>query len=296
MPITKTDTKIWNHQSKEDSLFVTFWGVRGTLPTPGWQTSKYGGNTSCVEINYSSRGSLHAIILDAGSGIVRCGENALKRGDNTFHIVLTHMHYDHIIGLTKFTPLFKRNCKIHIYGHSKQTESFENAIKNIFRDPYFPVLFKDLPAAPNISFHDLGTAQHCEINGLKLETLALNHPQDATAYKVFSPLGSKNIIYATDHEHGTEKDKALKVFVKKTNLFIFDSTYSESDFSKYKGWGHSTASFGAQISKDSNVESYAIFHHDPDSTDKILEEKILPEAKAIFQNSFLAKEKKTLII
>ena len=296
MPITKTDARSLNRQNKEDSLFVTFWGVRGTLPTPGWQTSKYGGNTSCVEINYYKRQALQTIILDAGSGIVRCGENALKRGDSIFHIVLTHMHYDHIIGLTKFTPFFKRNCKIHLYGHAKQTESFENAIKNIFRDPYFPVVFKNLPAAPNIVFHDLGKAQKCEINGLNFETLPLNHPQEATAYKIFSPLGEKNMVYATDHEHGTEKDKALKAFVKNTNLLIFDSTYSEFDFSRYKGWGHSTASFGAKISKDSNVGSYAIFHHDPDSSDKILEEKILPEAQGIFPRSFLAKERKTLVI
>ena len=268
-------------------LLVKFWGVRGTLPAPGTTTLRYGGHTPCVEVFAPSTGT--RIIFDAGTGLVRCGEEAMAKGRKDFHILISHFHYDHIIGLTGFTPFFRDDCKIYLYGHRKGKELFENALKGVFRAPYFPISFDALPAKENIKFQELPeTGGTFVIDGLQIQSFPLNHPQLAHAYRVTHE--NKSLVYATDHEHGTDVDNQLIDFISETDLFIYDSTYSADFYRVYEGWGHSTSSAGAHFALKGNVDSYAIFHHDHFSTDDFLETVILPEALSIFPRSFLAKE------
>lgn len=276
--------------------FVTFWGTRGTIPTPNEKMLKYGGNTSCVEVLSLSAKKNQSIILDAGTGIIKCSENAILRGDRVFHLLLSHMHYDHIIGLTKFIPLFREDCEIHIYGQSKSESSLKKIVQRFFSSPYFPISFFDLPALKKIFFYELNGLKSFQIEDITIEIQQLNHPQDAIAYKVWSTDKKSNIVYATDHEHGTQKDYELEKFIKDTSLFIYDSTYTDNNYKNYVGWGHSTSLAGATIAKKAGVKYYAIFHHAPESSDEYLELKLLKEAKSIFKNSFIAAENQTINI
>ncbi|KAB8030851.1 MBL fold metallo-hydrolase [Fluviispira multicolorata] len=274
--------------------FVTFWGVRGTIPIPDQNMLKYGGNTSCIEVLNISPTKHNSIIFDAGTGIIKCCENALLRGDRVFHLFFSHMHYDHIIGLTKFIPFFRKDCKIHIYGQAKISKSLKEIIQHFFISPFFPVEFYQLPSLNNIFFHELNGLNHIDIEGIRIDIQPLNHPQEALAYRIWSEDKKTSIVYATDHEHGSNLDIELEKFIKGTDIFIYDSTFSENNYKNHIGWGHSTAKEGATLAKSADVKSYIIFHHDPSSTDIFLEEKILCEAKKIFEQSFLATEYQTI--
>ena len=276
--------------------YVTFWGTRGTIPIPNDKMLKYGGNTSCVEVLSITDTDSKAIIIDAGTGLIKCAENALLRGDRIFHLFLSHMHYDHMIGLTKFIPFFRNDCVINIYGQAKFGLSLKEIFQKFFSAPFFPVEFYQLPALNKIFFHELNNLKSIEVDNISIEIQALNHPQEALAYKVWDFHKKNCVVYASDHEHGSIKDYELEKFVKNADLLIYDTTYSDSNYKNFVGWGHSTAKAGASIAKNSNVKYYAIYHHDPSSSDEYLENKILTEAQSIFKNSFLSAEYQTLNI
>lgn len=273
---------------------VTFWGVRGTLPTPGPTTLKYGGNTSCVEIAEQKGIAKCSLVFDAGSGIASYGDHALARGQREFHIFLSHMHYDHVIGLTKFAPIFRSDCKVTFYGQAKCGQGLKTIIASLFSYPYFPVQYIDLKSS--IHFVELNQLEDVLINHTRIQFQPLNHPQESLAFRVWSDDGQTSVVYATDHEHGTKTDASLTQFSKNTDLFIFDSTYTEVTYQKAKGFGHSTAKQGARLAKEAAVGAYAIFHHDPSSSDDYLEKNVLREAQEVFSRSFLSCEGQTLYV
>ncbi len=275
---------------------VHFWGVRGTLPSPGNQTLKYGGHTSCVEVNTASdTGQVKSsIILDAGTGIAKFGDFALRRGDREFHIFLSHMHYDHIMGLTRFAPLFRNDCKVHIYGMAKCGKSLSEIFKKFFSAPFFPIEFDMLPCSRDLKFIELNQYKFIDVNNHKIGIQKLNHPQDAIAFRVWNKSETTSVVYATDHEHGTARDSELISFAHNASVFLYDSTYSELAYPNHIGWGHSTAFQGARIARDADVKAYGLFHHDPFASDEQLETTLLPEARKIFPNSFLCSESSEL--
>ena len=310
---------------------ATLWGCRGTLPAVGIEFAKYGGQTSCVEIRNVQRGSasedssnssgpssspsamigpqaratgpsdgsqvLSSIICDAGTGIVRMGEVALKRGQKTFHLLLSHMHYDHIMGLTRFAPMFCSDTQIHIYGLAKDGQSLRDIIGRFFCSPFFPIELSSLPCFPRLHFHELNGLDGVLVNGSKVQIQHLNHPQKALGFRIHSPDGASSVSYITDHEHGTHIDDSLIQFIHGTDLFLFDTTYDQETYlEKHVGWGHSSAAKGAQFAREGRVGSYGLFHHDPEGSDSHLEQVVLAEAKKTFPASFLCKEGETLHI
>ena len=279
-----------------ETFSVTFLGVRGTIPLASKEFLKYGGNTSCVKVTTGLGDAGSTFLFDAGTGIIKYGDKALLQGHRVFHLFLSHMHYDHVIGLSRFGPLFRGDCEVHIYGQSKCGRSLKDIFASFFAQPFFPVEFYTLPSLRNLHFHELNCLNSIEVNGTCIDIEILNHPQESLAFKVWNKDKSFNVVYATDHEHGTDKDLQLKKFIQNTNLFIYDSTYSDKEYINFKGWGHSTAKYGAQISKESKVKKFAIFHHDPAHNDKYLEDIILIEALKIFKGSFLAQENMTINI
>jgi phosphoribosyl 1,2-cyclic phosphodiesterase len=278
---------------------VTFWGVRGTMPTPGTSFLRYGGHTPCVEVrSFEETTSLGqptgTLLCDGGSGLIKCGENALARGDREFHILLSHMHYDHMLGFQKFLPMFRTDCDIHIYGLAKGNTSLKELFSRYFAFPFFPVEFADLPVFPRLHFHEVNTCKSMTIAQCEVDFFELHHPQQAVGFRVWSPDKSTSMVYATDHEHGSDKDQGLIEFISDTTLFLFDSTFTDSNYSKHLGWGHSTGSVGAQFAKKAQAKAYGLFHHDPDACDAQLENGLLPEAQNIFESSFLTREGDTL--
>lgn len=284
----------------ETSLEVTFWGVRGTLPSAGTRFSEFGGNTSCVEVSCSNNtddGSTTSIILDAGTGIVPYGDKALAAGQRTFHILLSHYHYDHIMGLTRFLPLFRPDVKIHFYGQAKGGMELHTIIEKIFSFPFFPVEYRHLPSRNNLFFHPVVPGSPFEVGSMVVIAHDLHHPQQAIAYRVWDHDLRVSVVYATDHEHGTDADLSLAAFSRNTNLFLFDTTYTDEAYQNGRvGWGHSTARRGAEIAAMAEVRSFGLFHHDPDATDQDLRSKLLPEALAHFPSSFLCRESESIVL
>lgn len=278
-----------------DEQTVTFWGVRGTMPSPGEQTLRYGGNTSCVEVALHSPRGVQSLVFDAGSGIATYAASALKQGVREFHILLSHMHYDHIMGLTRFAPLFRSDCEITIYGLRKQGKSLQEMFEQFFSFPFFPVEYRNLPSLKNLSFREVNGLAEMVISGMDVEFQQLSHPQGAVAFRAHNAARTTSIVYATDHEHGSAVDHDLMRFSQNATMILYDSTYCQEEYeAKYKGWGHSSALMGARLAKNSNVGSYGLFHHDPDATDDDLETKLLPEAMRVFDRSFLCAEGQTI--
>lgn len=283
-----------------NTLSVCFWGVRGTLPSPGVEFIEFGGHTSCVEVLSSMDGigkPYTSLVLDAGTGIVGYGERALARGQDEFHILLSHYHYDHIIGLTRFAPIFRPNVAIHFYGHAKGGLELNEIIERIFSYPFFPLEYRHLPSRSNLHFHSVVPGSPFSVGPMVVIAHELHHPQQAFAYRVWDNDLQTSLVYATDHEHGTDSDLSLAAFSRNTDLFLFDTTYTTEVYDAGRqGWGHSTARRGAEIAEMAQVKQFGLFHHDPDSTDAMLKGSLLVEGQKYFPSSFLCKEGQTLTL
>lgn len=272
----------------------TFFGVRGSIPTPGKNTVKYGGNTACHFLEVGDK----KIIIDAGTGIRELGSFIMQnmKPPFEFDLFISHTHWDHIQGLPFFTPIYIPGTKINIYGPVNYSDSLENIVGNQMTYSYFPVNFNELKA--ELSFFDL-TEKELDLGELKVKSKYLNHPVLTLGYRFeyngkafttcydtepysndFSP--EDEDIFAEAQHTVDEMQNKLKNFISGSDLVIYDSQYMKEDF--MKGWGHSTVDDAVNNSLDAGVKKMAIFHHDPKRTDDQLEE-MLSYAKKLVSES-----------
>lgn len=259
---------------------VFFWGVRGSIPTPGESYSLYGGNTSCVEIRLSDQ----VLIFDMGSGIKNLGDSLLKRKVNNFNIFLSHFHYDHTCGFPFFKPAFHPEINFNVRSGRKD---MIKVLNDQISSPSFPITLKDFRAKIKYSNFNVGETFFLKDN-IKISTMPLNHPDGAVGYRI--EYNGKVVSYITDHEHEENiKNQKLINFISKSDLLIYDSTYKDEEFKNHIGWGHSTWQEGVRLSNYSKIKKYAIFHHNPDNKDNVMK-KIEEEANLIGNNILVAKE------
>jgi phosphoribosyl 1,2-cyclic phosphodiesterase len=248
-------------------LSVTFWGVRGSISCSGPEYVRYGGNTSCLEVVAAGR----HLIFDAGTGIRPLGLELSKSGKPLdLDIFFTHTHLDHIAGLTFFAPMFAPQNTIRMWaGHLTPQLQLVDVIHALMQAPLYPVSL-DIFAA-SVSFNDFICCDTLHpAPGVSLRSAPLNHPNGATGYRVES--GGKSICYITDTEHREGGiDQTIVDLCQGADIMVYDSTYTDAEYGRYQGWGHSTWQEGVRIADAAQVGTLAIFHHDPSHDDDFMD-------------------------
>jgi phosphoribosyl 1,2-cyclic phosphodiesterase len=271
-------------------FIIRFWGVRGSVPVSGAEFAQVGGRTSCVEM----RCGKHVLLFDAGSGLPAASVALEAEGIGRFDLFLSHCHYDHVIGLPFFNPLFDRRVEVTIHsGHMRRAKATEHIVASLMKRPFFPVgpdIFK-----AQIEYADFAPGATLSPRpGISIATRKLNHPGGAVGYRV--SYKGRSAAYVTDTEHVPgEIEPGLIDFVAGADLVIYDSAYTDAELKTYRGYGHSTWQQGVRLCKAAGAKRLALFHHSQHRNDKELD-VIERAAKTEFAGAFLARQDMTVLL
>jgi len=282
------------------AMQVSFWGVRGSIPSPHHEMRRYGGNTPCVEV-LSPDGT--RFILDCGTGLRLLGNHLVAAAGGRreahadarveAHVLVTHYHWDHIQGIPYFPPLFSAESRLWFYGFRSEylgDDSLRKALEAQVTKPYFPADAIALRAQRE--FRELEGGADFQIGGTRVRTCWLNHPQQCLSFRLDTPEGS--VVYATDNEPGDPAlDAALREHARGADLLIADAQYSLKDQDARRGWGHSTWSDAVRLARESEARNLVLFHHDPNSTDSVVD-GYLRSAQREFPSAWAATEQTIL--
>lgn len=263
-------------------LSVRFWGVRGSIPTPGPLTACYGGNTSCVELRLGDE----VVILDAGTGIRLLG-GALCRefGDDpvSVSLLISHTHWDHIQGLPFFGPAYRAQNRVRIFGYKEKTNGLERILTDQMESPHFPIPMHKMVADIKVTeFSD----SEFDLGSFRVSTMRLNHPGGSTGYRLEH--GGRSVVYLPDNEpvsylsglqeeapemaQGEDPNQALIDFVRGADVAIMDGQYDATEYPRHVGWGHGCVDDVVRIAVAGQVKQLVLFHHDPSHDDAWVEE------------------------
>jgi phosphoribosyl 1,2-cyclic phosphodiesterase len=276
---------------------VTIWGCRGGIPTPGPDTVRCGGNTSCIEVALDNGA---VFVLDAGTGIRDLGNDLQERGARRIHLLLTHLHLDHLEGLRFFAPLFDEDVKIDVWGPRSPTQTLRERIRRSFSPPLFPIDLSEIPA--KLSFNDV-PGKPWSVEGAKLASGLVMHPGPTVGYRIEADASS--VAYLPDHEPaltGEFEKRSLDwisggSIAKDVDLLLHDSQYFDEEYENHVGWGHSSVDTAVAYAHAVGARRLVLFHHDPRHPDGTLEELQVEAASLTAQGDappVLAREGMTL--
>jgi phosphoribosyl 1,2-cyclic phosphodiesterase len=289
-----------------NEMKVRFWGVRGSYPTPGVGTVKYGGNTASVEVQAGNR----TIILDAGTGIIPLGrELARSKRAGELLILFSHLHHDHTQGFPFFVPAYLPNAKLHIYGLDGTHESMKNVLERNQSSETFPVGLRDMASSKDIQavresqiivWDEAGVRVAESGSKLNDEAVVIRihksyaHPGGVFVYRI--TWRGKSVVYATDTEGYVGTDKRLVRFAKDADVLIHDAQYLDEHywgqlegFPSTQGFGHSTVTMACEVAASASTGQLVLFHHDPAYTDDMIA-GMERKAKSLFTDSVAARE------
>lgn len=296
-----------------NEMKVRFWGVRGSYPTPGAGTVKYGGNTACVEVQAGNR----TIILDAGTGIIPLGRELTRtKRAGELLLLFSHLHHDHTQGFPFFVPAYMPNSKLHIYGPDGTHQTIKNVLEHNQSSEMFPVSLRDMSSSKDIqavresqvivwdedgvrAFESTHPEQETK-GGLSDETVHIHihksyaHPGGVFVYRI--AWRGQSVVYATDTEGYVGTDKRLVKFAKDADVLIHDAQYLDEHYwgqleglPSTQGFGHSTVTMATEVAASAQTERLVLFHHDPSYTDAMLA-GMERTAKSLFADSVAAYE------
>lgn len=250
---------------------VTIWGPRGSIASPGDATIRYGGNTACVSVETKER---NLLVLDAGTGIRALGQ-AIPETINCVHLLLTHLHMDHIQGLPFFAPLRRRGVEVHIYGPTSSVLSLNKRLSRYLSPPLFPVSIRELSA--DLYFHEV-PSEMIEIDGFKVTAQRVIHPNPTVGYRVQAD--GVTMTYIPDHEPALSSRIFLRDgdwisgydLAKGADLLIHDAQYTGEQYQTRIGIGHSSIEQAIQFAEHAGIKHLVTFHHDPSHDDAMLDQ------------------------
>jgi len=261
---------------ERDTYTVTFWGTRGSIPTPGAHTARYGGNTPCVAVE-SASGDL--VILDAGTGIRGLGLKLVERQNGAVNaeILLSHAHWDHIQGLPHFKPFFSPGNRVRIWGSRQGTTSLEAILRQQMDPAVFPVPLDALSAKLTVQQVEPG---EFTVGAFRVEAIRLRHPGTTLGFRLTPAAGGSSMAYVTDNElgpggsYGTTASwrKDFVKFLTGVDFLIHDAMYTPEELEAHRGWGHSTFEEAVALAADAGVERLVLFHHEPEHGDGAIDE------------------------
>lgn len=251
---------------------LRIWGCRGSVPTPGPETLQSGGNTSCVEVSLDN-GSI--LVLDAGTGIRELGLELSKRGAQRIHLLLTHLHLDHLEGLRFFAPLFDERVTLDIWGPRSPVLTLKERIRRSFSPPLFPIDLQELPA--QVTFQDIPKVPW-RIEGALLTASLVVHPGPTVGFRVEAD--GSSVAYLPDHEPalaGAFTDRPTDwisggSIAEGVDLLLHDSQYFEDEYDERIGWGHTSVEGAVAFASAVGARRLVLFHHDPGHSDATLEQ------------------------
>lgn len=245
-------------------MIVKFWGVRGTVPTPGAKTVRYGGNTSCVSVDIDDK----VLVLDAGTGIRKLGEELVGTGKEIF-VLLSHLHSDHLMGFPLFYPLYEPERRVHLLDYYKDGVGWTPL--SLFDGVHFPLNLDYLPCSyQRVSENGLGYLRE---RGLQVEACQVNHPGGAFGYRVDH--ARQSFVYIPDNEleasDVTSSFESIAAFCVGADILCHDAQYIDDDLPQKAGWGHSRVRRVCELAIAAHVKHLVLFHHDPERTDEALD-------------------------
>ena len=275
----------------QNQFTIHFWGVRGSIPCPGSETVRYGGNTPCIEMRAGGK----RLIFDGGTGLRVFGLSLLSQMPAEAYLFFTHTHWDHIQGFPFFIPAFIKGNRFHIHGAvAPNGATIEERLNDQMRHPNFPVPLQVMGA--DLKFYDIEVGEPIKINDIVVDSVLLNHPGEAVGYRV--NWGGYSAAYVTDTEHLPDRlDENVLKLADGADVMIYDATYTDEEYysktSSKVGWGHSTWQEGVKVAKAAKVKKLVIFHHDPQHNDAFLD-KVGEQVAQRFPDSIMAREGLTI--
>jgi phosphoribosyl 1,2-cyclic phosphodiesterase len=274
---------------------VTFWGVRGSIATSGLEFARFGGNTTCLEIEAGG----DRLVIDAGTGIRALGSKLAREARTLGRpveatILFTHLHWDHVQGFPFFAPGFDPSSRIDLHGPVDENGSLETVLRRQMMPPTFPVTLEAM--TPQRRFHMLKSGDDLAVGSIHVRTRALCHPQGSLGFRVEH--GGRSVCFATDTEHLPDGsiDDALLDLARDVDLLIYDAQYTEAEYEgrdghgpPKRGWGHSTYVAATRVAAATGARRLVLTHHDPTHDDGMME-RIEKEARALFPACRAARE------
>ncbi len=255
-------------------MVVRVWGCRGSIPSPGADTSRYGGNTTCVEVRLAD-GTL--VIVDAGSGIRALGLDLLKRrsaASRELHLLITHAHWDHLQGFPFFVPAYRSEFTFRVRSGVHSERRLQEFLAHQMEPPYFPVHFSAVQATFDFQLQNGGDLA---VGGARVTPVPLSHPNGGYGF-VFEE-GGRRFVFLTDNELGYShpgglSETAYAELCRNAELVFHDAQYTSEEYAFTRGFGHSTYRAATELALAAGVQRFGLFHHDPRRTDRELDRRV----------------------